>query len=70
MSLPPGINPDLIPAATPPAGVISNFVNPVSRADAVIIANEVITDLMLLFVVLRLSAKRMLRKIAVGMGRW
>lgn len=52
-----GPNPELIPALAPPPGVVPNFVNPVSRADAVIAANGVITAVMLLFVFTRLCAK-------------
>ncbi|KAL8904338.1 MAG: hypothetical protein Q9207_003349 [Kuettlingeria erythrocarpa] len=57
LQLPPGFNPALVPALAPPPGVVPNFTNPVSRANAVIAANGVITTVMLVFVFARLSAK-------------
>lgn len=39
-----------MPALAPPPGVVPNFVDPVSRADAVTTANGVVTAVMLFFV--------------------
>lgn len=50
-------DPSLTPLLPPPPGVTSNFVNPVSRAPAVLAANAVVTAVMLLFVLARLFAK-------------
>ncbi|KAL8729919.1 MAG: hypothetical protein Q9181_004834 [Wetmoreana brouardii] len=57
LPIPPGADLSLVPALSPPPEVTPNFSNPVSRADAVLTANGVITAVMLLFVFARLFAK-------------
>jgi len=51
-----------LPAMAPQPGVVSNFINPESRAYVVIVVNGVFTAFLLIFVFLRLYAKAFVSK--------
>ncbi|ERF68929.1 hypothetical protein EPUS_09506 [Endocarpon pusillum Z07020] len=62
LTIPPGVSLSEIPALQPPPGVTPNFTNPESQAHGVMIANGIITAVMLVFVLLRVYTKAFLTK--------
>jgi hypothetical protein len=60
--IPPGVSLSEIPALQPPPGVRPNFIDPESQAPGMMIANGIITAVMLVFVLLRLYTKAFLTK--------
>lgn len=54
---PEGADLSKIPALSPPPGIVSNFVNPVNRANITIIPCAGIVAVMILFVFLRMYTK-------------
>ncbi|KAL9595251.1 MAG: hypothetical protein Q9219_006555 [cf. Caloplaca sp. 3 TL-2023] len=57
--LPPGMDPSMIPIATPPPGVLPNFENPETRAPTAIGVIVLFTILMFLFVCVRIPSNVM-----------
>ncbi|CAF9916812.1 MAG: hypothetical protein ALECFALPRED_010874 [Alectoria fallacina] len=53
-SLIPGINPAMLPSMAPPPGVDSNFVNPVTLADAIVAVSAITSVLAVIFLSMRL----------------
>lgn len=53
-SLPPGINPAMLPSMAPPSGVEPNFINPVTLADATIAVSATTSVLAVVFLSMRL----------------
>lgn len=62
MSLPPGIDLSKIPLMKPPPGMTSNFINPSSIGNAIIIVNVIFVTLMFGFVTLRIYTKGFLSR--------
>ena len=65
LTVPPGTDLSKLPALAPPAGVVPNFIDPESRAYAVLVGSGVITAVTLIFVILRLYTKAFVTK-AIG----
>lgn len=62
MSLPPIIDLSKIPLMKPPPGEVSNFINPPSIGNAIIIVQVVFLTLMLGFVALRIYTRGFLNR--------
>lgn len=57
MSLPPGMDPSMIPIGKPPSGKLPNFVDPESTAGVATAVTILFTVLMALFVIVRMYTK-------------
>ena len=62
MSLPPGIDLSKIPVMKPPPGMTSNFINPPSIGNTIIIVTVIFVTLMLGFVVVRIYTRGFLNR--------
>lgn len=62
LEIPPGVSISELPALRPPLGVMPNFIDPKSQAPGVMLANGIITAVMLVFVLLRVYTKAFLTK--------
>lgn len=65
LAIPPGTDLSKLPALAPPHGVVPNFIDPESRAHAVLVGSGIITAITLIFVILRFYTKAFVMK-AVG----
>lgn len=65
LAIPPGTDISKLPALAPPHGVVPNFIDPESRAYAVLVGSGILTAITLIFVMLRFYAKAFVTK-AIG----
>ena len=63
LAIPPGVDISKLPALAPPHGIIPNFVDPESRAHAVLVGSGILTALTIIVVVLRFYTRIFVTKI-------
>ena len=62
LAIPPGTDLSKLPALAPPQGVVPNFIDPESRAHAVLVGSGVLTAVTLVFVIARFYTKAFVTK--------